>query len=106
MEGTRLEWGEEDSCVTAQSGWVGAGGRGAERGGLSAVPCAAEENLWRGSNAGPPATSAAGIPREEEDPYGNYGGDAVGLLLFFNPRALPVLLSLLILLPLAFIHYS
>lgn len=78
------EWGEEDSCVTAQSwGWVGLpGGRGGS---------AAEEGIYGGgSNAGAPAASGGGR-------YGNYGWmDGVGLLLFstrvrvsrfFNPRS-------------------
>lgn len=48
------EWGEEDSCVTAQS-W---GGWGYPRGDAERRGSAAEEDLWRGSNAGAPAAPA------------------------------------------------
>jgi hypothetical protein len=91
-------WGEEDSCVTAQRGWVGlplplalAQLGDAEQGRPLLLCLVRRRRIYGGGvmpGDPPPRLPLLLLPREEEeeDPYGNYGGDAVGLLLFFNPR--------------------
>jgi hypothetical protein len=51
-------WSGERSTAVSQLTGVGWGYRWARSGDTSSVlPCAAAENLWRGSNAGAPAVS-------------------------------------------------